>query len=435
VSDAGGGPGGSGGVEKPSAVVAWAALGLSLDHRHVPHPSEDNAFRILTRAAALKGRIWWDTFAYGLRTTWRSPDFEPRPVTRADVVALTVWIQGELELPRMRVQTVESALRVFEAATEFHRSAPVEWLRKLPEWDGTPRVDTMLAQWFGVEDGEYARAVARNWLIGMVARVMRPGCQLQTMPVLIGAQGAGKSRALRALGGAWFREILADVGKTDFLAELQRAWLIEVGEMSAFKRGQTARIKQIISNESDTFRAPYEAVAVAHPRQCVLVGTTNDDEFLEDSSGGRRFLPVRCGTVDVDGLERARALLFAEAFARWAEGATWWEVPLGDALAAQEDRRVRDEWEALVARHVTHTPEGYARAEPITRMTMAQVLSDVLGIPRGQWGKAEQMRVGHAMRALGWERRQIAGGERCYVAPGEDQRLYGDTPAGSGGAP
>lgn len=400
------------------AFQLWNLLGLSLNARNAPDENEDNVVRVLSRAGAVKDRFWFDTFHQRLMTTWRVPKGEPaRAVTDADVAALTIWFQRSLELRRLKSKTVDEALRV--VGWEHRRSEPEDWLRSL-QWDGQARLARMMSTYFGAVDSPYTQSVATNWLTAMVARVMRPGCQVQTMVVLEAGQGRGKSRALRAIGGAWFTEATESVQSKDFIIGLQGKLLVEIGEMDAFRGADVTRIKQVISNDNDYFRGPYERRASDHPRQCVFVGTTNDDAYLHDHTGGRRFWPIECKTVDVEGLEQDRAQLFAEAVQRYDEGHPWWLMPWQDTIIEQERRRQLDEWEVLIRTYVEYENSQMgpvARLHPLKQITVGQVLRDVVKLPEGQWGVREQQRVGRALKAMGWQRTQRGDGTRVYLNP------------------
>lgn len=403
--------------EEIPAFRLWHALGLSMNGRNLPDENEDNVVRVLSRADALRGRFWYDTFHHRMMTTWRVPAGEAaRPLSDADVSALTIWFQRRLELRRLKSKTVDEALRV--VGWEHARSEPVDWMRSLA-WDGVPRLETMLSTYFRAPDTEYTRAAATNWLTSMVARVMRPGCQVQTMVVLEAGQGRGKSRGLRALGGAWFAEATESVQSKDFVIGLQGKLLVEIGEMDAFRGADITRIKQVISNDNDYYRGPYERRASDHPRQCVFVGTTNDDAYLHDHTGGRRFWPVQVGTVDVDALAEDRAQLFAEAVRRYDGGYAWWVMPREETIREQESRRQQDEWETLIREYVEYDPDngGARRWQPLGSLTVARVLKQVVKLPEGQWGQREQQRVARCLKAMGWTRKQVTGGARVYLNP------------------
>src|SRR5688572_24089947 len=144
----------------------------------------------------------------------------------------------------------------------------------------------MLETYFGVTRGAYAALVGSKFMISAVARIVQPGCKVDTMPILEGPQGIGKSRAVRALAGQeWFADTALDFDSKDAAQCLQGKWLYEIGELASFNRTEANRIKAFVSSQSDNLRPSYGRRNVDFPRQCVFVGTTNDGKYLTDTTG------------------------------------------------------------------------------------------------------------------------------------------------------
>ena len=171
-----------------------------------------------------------------------------------------------------------------------------EFLSSLPEWDRVPRVDTILVDFLGASDNAYVRAVTRKTLCGAIARVMNPGCKFDTMLVLNGPQGKGKSTLISKLCGEWFNDslLLNDTKDKTAAEKLQGYWIMEIGELAGLKKAEVETLRSFLSRQNDIYRASFGRRATPHLRQCVFFGTTNAEKgYLRDTTGNRRFWPVK----------------------------------------------------------------------------------------------------------------------------------------------
>jgi predicted P-loop ATPase len=334
--------------------------------------------------------------------------FSPRRVTDVDVGVIQERIQ-HLGLKRISSEVMHQAISIRARECSFH---PVrQWLDAL-QWDGTPRLEYLFSRYLGAEQSPYAAAISRMFLISLVARVNDPGCKADYMVVIEGSQGARKSTACRILGGAWFSDSLPPLsaGK-DVSQHLKDKWLIEVAEMHAMNRAETTQLKAFITRTVEVYRPSYGRREVVEPRHCILIGTTNEDAYLRDETGGRRFWPIKAGTVDVDALIRDRDQLFAEAVVRYRDGVPWWpEKDFERKFIAPEQaaRYQGDVWEENISAYLNRQ----------SRVTVGEVALCALGMETAKIGTADQNRIRKVMTGLGWKREQDgtdAQGKRWWV--------------------
>ena len=181
------------------------------------------------------------------------------------------------------------AVNVVALKASFH---PVRDYLNTCSWDGVPRVDTLLIDYLGAEDNDYTRAVTRKALVAAVARVFRPGVKFDYMLTIRGKQGIGKSTIFAKLGGEWFSDTFTTMQGKDAYEQVQGVWIMEVGELAGMRKAEAETIKLYISKQVDRFRPAYGRRLQEFPRQCIFIGTTNETQFLRDTTGNRRFWVV-----------------------------------------------------------------------------------------------------------------------------------------------
>jgi predicted P-loop ATPase len=315
----------------------------------------------------------------------------------------------------VRPDQVRLAVDLVARRNSFH---PVrDYLNGLPKWDGVPRIDTWLIDYCGVPSSgsspnHYAMAVAGKFLISAVARIMQPGCKVDTMLVLEGDQGVGKSTAAQILAGeAWFTDQLAELGSKDFSMQLRGIWIAEMSELDALGRVDQSRAKAVITQQRERFRPPYGRRLINAPRQCIFLGTCNRAEWLRDETGGRRFWPVECAPivgrmVDLAGLRRDRDQLWAEALHRYRAGEEWWitdENLIADAIEQQADRYESHPWQELI--------EQWLETGAAESVTIPEILEQCIGKPKERWEHRDKMTIGACLKSLGWKKRRPRTGE------------------------
>lgn len=335
-------------------------------------------------------------------TPWGSPSGEWRD--SVDSVQVAQWFAKE---KRMAVDdgTVLRAATAFARETEIDPVA--EWLTSL-EWDGVRRIDEWLIGWFQADDTSYVRRVSRMWLIGAVARALRPGCKNDTMLVLQGETGMKKSTALEVLGGKWAATLSEE---KDMLQKIHGPWILELPELGPFRFMNYNRIKSFLSERIDRFRAPYMRLPEDRPRTCAQAATVNPEGlgWQEDPTSARRFWPVEVGWIDLDELTKARDQLWAEAVVAFRAGEIWWvEDPRDpDFQAAQETIYAVDTWEATFERVLRDGNAGFGpggRQCTIKAGATEFELVDLMGVALGDFRaeRRDQQRAARALVRLGY---------------------------------
>lgn len=260
----------------------------------------------------------------------------------ADIAQLKLYIERKYKL-YSSAKTSE-ALAIAAASRAYH---PIrDYLNGLPDWDGVERVDRLLVDYLGADDTEYVRAVTRKTLIAAVTRVHRPGTKFDTVLILNGPQGTGKSTLFAKLAGEWFSDALTltDMRDKSGAEKLQGYWLLELGELAGMKKMEVEVVKGFLSRTDDKYRAAYARTVESHPRQCVIVGSTNaEDGFLRDVTGNRRFWPV---TITGDTTHKSWALTPEDIAQIWAEVMAHYKA--GEPLhltgeVAEDARRAQDQ--------------------------------------------------------------------------------------------
>jgi predicted P-loop ATPase len=301
--------------------------------------------------------------------------------------------------------SVDVAGQAVQTAARDHPFHPVKAYLQGLLWDGVERLDRWLSTYLGAEDTDYSRAVGSRWLISAVARIFQPGAKADCCLILEGPQGIRKSTALRTIAGEYFTDELADLGSKDAAMQTRGVWIIELSELDNLSHAEVARIKAFMSRATDRFRPPYGMRLVESPRQCVFAGTVNHGTYLRDETGGRRFWPVVCGWIDVEGLGEVRDQLWAEAKARYESGCPWWldTAELVQLASDQQEARYDgDPWEEVIGPWL----------ESKQSTAISEVLQRCIDKPQAQWTQTDKIRAARCLRAQGWVRYRERQGNR-----------------------
>lgn len=236
---------------------------------------------------------------------------------------------------------IDDALALEFEKASFH---PIKEYIMSVVWDGKPRIETLMIDYFGTEDNKYTRASIKKTLVGAIARIMEPGIKFDLVLTIIGGQGTGKSTFVKKLGKEWFSDTFLTVQGKEALEQIQGAWIIEMAELSGLRKAEVETVKHFISKYEDMYRPAYGRVTETYKRQCIFIGTTNNKDFLRDPSGNRRFMPIDVNpnmmqkSVFTDLTPFEVDQIWAEAFVLYKKGELLYLVGDEEMIAKEEQR-------------------------------------------------------------------------------------------------
>ena len=320
-------------------------------------------------------------------------------------------------------QTVHTAVQTL---ANHHRFHPVRDYLDGLKWDGVPRVDNWLIRYAGADDSEYVRAVGALVLVAAVRRVREPGCKFDEILVLENPeQGNNKSSALQVLAvrREWFSDNLPlGLSAKETIEALSGHWIVEASELHGMRKSDIDKVKAFASRDTDRARLAYDRAPTAAPRQCVIIGTTNNEKYLRDLSGNRRFWPVHIVRFDLEALLRDRDQLWAETAAREASGASirlperLWAV----AAREQQERVIENPFVSVldtVLREKSEMVNGeLVEGQPMQGKIAAEDVWTIVGVRVALRSQDKFELLGDAMKQLSWDRvrLRVGDGQRAY---------------------
>ena len=406
--DSGGGP--------PSAVEDWRTNFLYKPGKsNALEDVHENVAVILQYCPDWVGRVRRNEHANVVTVTdppWHPSNAHPKskgtnPWTDSDSSRMVTWIHREHHL-KLSNSDVDRAIEIVGDTNPYH---PVrDYFRSL-QWDRVQRIPDFAETYLGATPSQFNSFVFQWWFTAVCARTFTPGCKCDTVLILEGAQGIKKSSALRALASEqWFSDTPLDLESKDAMVSMNGKLIIELPELESLRKSDSGRQKSFFSSPIDTYRPPYGRRDIVVPRQCVFVGTVNHHTYLSDSTGNRRYWPVACRAIDLEGIVRDRDQLWAEAVSLFEDGRTWWPdtaVEIQACEDAQNPRAEGDAWEPLIEAHL-------AVAGPDYEPTVGDILRNAIGLEPGKWARADQMRVARSLQSLGYARFLASGPKRCW---------------------
>jgi putative DNA primase/helicase len=391
-----------------TADARWARWGLQRSSR-MPFANEANVKRCLESMHNEKiiSLPWYDRFKN--RLLWRREENGPiEQWTEVETQDVLVMLQGVIGIQNMRMNIVERS--IYQWAHQHSRDCWQEFLYSL-RWDGVSRLESLFTKGMGAEESDYTKAVGRCFMIGMVARGLSPGCQLDYVVVLEGPQGNLKSSACRALGEPYFAEVHTEIGTVRWQEVIQGLALAEFAEMQSWSSSKNEAIKAAITCRTDKYRAAYARDSAEHPRRVAFIATTNGNKWGMDETGLRRFWPIKTTVIDLPWIKQNRNQMLAEAVARYQKGEKYHMNTTEEAQAKTEQRARQggDPWDMAIDRYLSSRSSA----------TVSDVALFALDMPVGKIGWQEARRIAGVLRKFGWIE-----GDGGTFTPGDELKDY-----------
>ena len=366
--------------------------GLQTSARGLPTENLLNVSKIL--ATDFSGKFWFDEF---YRSFYTNINGTPEPLNDKHILDAQAMIQALYGLRKVSKSMVTDALT--SVSYSDTRNAAKDYFGSL-KWDGAPRMADFFGNACGAEDSLVNQAISRYFFVSMIARILGPdldpiyGNKVDSMLVLEGDQGLAKGMLLKLLvGKAWHFEVSKGSKSKDFFQDMRGKLLGEVAELASFDGENLDVIKRMITCQTDRLRISYGKESQDFDRTCILVGTTNKDEYLTDDTGNRRFLPMRVNKVDLDYVIANRDQLFAEAVRYYKENVkTWWAMPKDDLDVERSSRMVTDEWRKPIEQYLF----GLSQVE-IYDVWTSGLRQDI-----GKLDRRYRNQIASVLKSLGW---------------------------------
>jgi predicted P-loop ATPase len=321
---------------------------------------------------------------------------EWRQFVDTDYTHLRVWLETAGNCDPISHEMMRHSVQLVAERNKFDTAQL--WLENL-KWDGKPRVERFCPAYFGTLDTPYERSVSRYIWSTLAGRVMAPGCQADMVPVLIGKQGVGKSRGVQAMvpSAEHYVELRLDEPDDAIARKMRGVLVAEFAEMRGLRAADVERTKAFITRTHEKLVPKYREFATNYPRRFLIIGTTNDEEFLPPDTEHRRWLPLHTDVVNVGAIQYDRDQLWAEGLHYWREHGIAWQGLDVLAKPAREAASVNDNWQEQIAAWIDENPADYYR--------MTDVLTNAVGIDARTVNRSHELRVGRVLHALGYVRK------------------------------
>jgi len=394
-------------------------LTLVRDKQGRIEPTADNLVKLCTRPDMVGKTLAFDEFKDEL--VW-APAHQPIEHAQWRTFSDADYIDVQIELERRGMKAMSKDLlrsAIFRSALERRIDTAQEWLGRLV-WDGVERLESFCTAGWGWAASTYSAAVGRYIWTAMAGRVLEPGVQADMAPILVGAQGARKTSAIMAMvpDEEFYTTIKLDAHDDDTSRRMRGKLVGELEELRGLNTRHIEEIKAWITRRSEGWIPKYKEFESRFKRRLVFFGSTNEEEFLNDPTGERRWLPGMCGQLDLDWIRENRDQLWAEGAAKFMVGGVDWEE--AETLAKEEhhDYKVTDSWDGAVSRWLLEKQISGQSPTDTGFVSLSDALSGAVNVPLSNQDRGKEMRMAKVLKGLGWKKGRLpanADGVRAWA--------------------
>lgn len=358
-----------------------------------------NVLIVLSEHPFYKGTLKYNDFRHEI-------EYNGKPIEEADLFKIQYFMQTQVGLHGISKEAVYAAVHHYAHQNKYDEAQ--DWMKGL-HWDGTPRLHEWLSKAINVPADAYHAGIGAQWFMGMIRRVMVPGSVFDYVLVFIGRQGIGKTSLFRIIGGPWYKSYTGAVDNKDFYLALRGAMVMDLDEGASLTRSDAIKIKSIITETHDEYRAPYDRLMKKYPRRFVFSMSTNDDEPFRDLTGNRRYWVIESDEkVNFAWLEENRDQLFAEAYDAFVNKRELPQVPWDEAEDRQGKHMPADAWSAIIE-EIVRKSDQYCKGDPEYSVSVLEIYSQAFpDAPIERFGRSQEMRIAAILRALGMVKRRLS---------------------------